>query len=33
MLDKTAAYLNKRVYDPSYPDVKTQITKTRRTSW
>lgn len=25
MLDKTAAYLNKRVYDPSYPDIKTQI--------
>ena len=25
VLDKTAAYLNKRVYDPSYPDPKTQI--------
>jgi hypothetical protein len=25
VLDKTAAYLNKRVYDPSAPDPKTQI--------
>jgi hypothetical protein len=25
VLDTTGAYLSKRVYDPSYPDIKTQI--------
>lgn len=25
VLDTTASYLSKRVYDPSYPDIKTQI--------
>jgi len=27
VLDATGAYLSKRVYDPNYPDIKTQITQ------